>query len=76
MLYIHHTTEWLWFNCDCVVEVVVEYEYEAKEDDELTMNVGDVITNVAKICDGWSEGTLNGKRGMFPDNFVKVWIIT
>ena len=22
--------------------------------------------------DGWCEGTLNGKRGMFPDNFVQI----
>ena len=22
--------------------------------------------------EGWCEGTLNGKRGMFPDNFVKI----
>ena len=24
------------------------------------------------MISGWMEGTLNGKRGMFPDNFVKV----
>ena len=50
----------------------MDFEYDAKEDDELTMNVGDIITNVVRVSDGWSEGTLNGKRGMFPDNFVKV----
>ena len=22
--------------------------------------------------EGWCEGTLNGKRGMFPDNFVQL----
>ena len=54
--------------------MIVEFEYEAKEDDELSMNVGDVITNVVRIMDGWCEGSLNGKRGMFPDNFVKVCI--
>lgn len=53
-------------------EVLVEYEYEAKEPDELTLNVGDIITNVVKVADGWCEGTLNGKKGLFPDNFVKV----
>ncbi|KAK9956691.1 hypothetical protein ABG768_014407 [Culter alburnus] len=55
-----------------MVEVVVEYEYEALHEDELTLRLGDVIKNVRRIDeDGWMEGELNGKRGLFPDNFVK-----
>lgn len=55
------------------VEVVVEYEYDALHDDELTLRLGDIIKNVRYIEeDGWMEGDLNGKRGLFPDNFVKV----
>ena len=54
------------------MDVVVEYEYTAKEEDELSLKLGDIITNVAKLDGGWWEGNLNGKRGMFPDNFVKV----
>ncbi|KAF7662480.1 hypothetical protein LDENG_00235050 [Lucifuga dentata] len=54
------------------MEVVVEYEYEALHDDELSLRLGDIITNVRHIEeDGWMEGDLNGKRGLFPDNFVK-----
>lgn len=54
-------------------EVVVEFEYEALHDDELTLRLGDIIKNVRYIEeDGWMEGDLNGKRGLFPDNFVKV----
>lgn len=54
-------------------EVVVEYEYDALHDDELTLRPGDIIKNVRYIEeDGWMEGDLNGKRGLFPDNFVKV----
>ncbi|XP_029985092.1 CD2-associated protein-like [Sphaeramia orbicularis] len=54
------------------MEVVVEYEYEALQEDELTLRLGDVIKNVRYIEeDGWMEGDLNGKRGLFPDNFVK-----
>lgn len=50
----------------------MEYEYEALHDDELTLRLGDVIKNVRYIEeDGWMEGELNGKRGLFPDNFVK-----
>ncbi|XP_076612788.1 CD2-associated protein [Chaetodon auriga] len=54
------------------MEVVVEFEYDALHDDELTLRLGDIIKNVRYIEeDGWMEGDLNGKRGLFPDNFVK-----
>lgn len=54
-------------------EVVVEYKYDAHHEDELTLQPGDIIKNVRYIEeDGWMEGDLNGKRGLFPDNFVKV----
>lgn len=55
-----------------MVEAVVEFDYVAQESDELNLRKGDVITNVQTQPGGWWEGTLNGKRGMFPDNFVKV----
>ncbi|XP_066493907.1 CD2-associated protein isoform X2 [Tiliqua scincoides] len=55
-----------------MVEYIVEYDYDAVHDDELTIRVGEIIRNVKKLEeDGWLEGDLNGKRGMFPDNFVK-----
>nr|XP_061780401.1 CD2-associated protein-like isoform X3 [Nerophis lumbriciformis] len=54
------------------MEVVVEFEYEALHEDELTLRPGDIIKNVRCIEeDGWMEGDLNGKHGLFPDNFVK-----
>ncbi|XP_060526591.1 SH3 domain-containing kinase-binding protein 1-like [Cylas formicarius] len=55
-----------------MVEVIVEYDYSAKQEDELTLKKGDVIKNVVKKSGGWWEGTLNDKKGMFPDNFVRV----
>ena len=54
------------------VEVVVEHEYSSKEEDELNIKPGDIITNVTIMDGGWWEGDLHGRRGMFPDNFVKV----
>lgn len=54
-----------------MVEVEVEYNYEAQEPDELNIRKGDIIKDVRKKSDGWCEGILNGKRGVFPDNFVK-----
>ncbi|XP_062573779.1 uncharacterized protein LOC134235563 isoform X2 [Saccostrea cucullata] len=55
-----------------MVEVLVEFDYDAEQEDELTIKVGDIIKNVQTSEGGWWEGELNGKKGMFPDNFVKV----
>lgn len=55
-----------------MVEVEVEFDYEAELADELSIKVGDVIKEVKRMDGGWWEGTLSGKRGVFPDNFVKV----
>ncbi|XP_012520097.1 PREDICTED: CD2-associated protein, partial [Propithecus coquereli] len=55
-----------------MVDYIVEYDYDAIHDDELTIRVGEIIRNVKKLQEeGWLEGELNGRRGMFPDNFVK-----
>lgn len=53
-------------------EAVVEFDYDAEQDDELTLRVGDVIKGVITADGGWWEGELNGKKGMFPENFVKL----
>ncbi|ELT97112.1 hypothetical protein CAPTEDRAFT_50638, partial [Capitella teleta] len=53
------------------VECVVEFDYEGQEDDELTIKVGDILTDVVKLPGGWWEGVSKGKKGVFPDNFVK-----
>lgn len=50
----------------------MEYNYEAQEPDELTIRKGDIIKEIKVLSGGWWEGTLRDKRGMFPDNFVKV----
>ncbi|XP_053243085.1 SH3 domain-containing kinase-binding protein 1 isoform X2 [Podarcis raffonei] len=54
-----------------MVEAIVEFDYKAQHDDELTITVGDVITNIRKEDGGWWEGQLKGRRGLFPDNFVR-----
>lgn len=54
------------------MEAIVEYSYVAHEPDELTLKKGDIIKDVKVTAGGWWEGTLRDKRGMFPDNFVKV----
>ncbi|XP_054915382.1 SH3 domain-containing kinase-binding protein 1 isoform X3 [Poeciliopsis prolifica] len=54
-----------------MVEAVVEFDYEAQQDDELTLTVGDIIKNIRRDDGGWWEGELGGRRGFFPDNFVR-----
>jgi len=54
------------------VEAIVEFDYQAQHDDELTIAVGDIISNIRKDEGGWWEGELDGRRGLFPDNFVRV----
>lgn len=49
----------------------MEFDYKAQHDDELTITVGDIITNIKKDDGGWWEGQLKGRRGLFPDNFVR-----
>ena len=67
------------FHCICILIVVkyliavvveVQYDCDAQHSDELTIRVGDIISNCKVYDDGWMEGELNGKRGMFPGNYV------
>lgn len=60
------------FSASPPVEAVVEFDYEAQQDDELSLTVGDIIVNIRRDDGGWWEGELGGRRGLFPDNFVRV----
>ena len=53
-------------------EAVVTFDYNAQRDDELTLRVGQVLTNVCVVEEGLAEGELLGKVGMFPANFVEM----
>ncbi|MEE6468705.1 hypothetical protein FKM82_008355 [Ascaphus truei] len=55
-----------------MVDAIVEFDYKAQHDDELTIAAGDIITKIKKEDGGWWEGELKGRRGLFPDNFVRV----
>ena len=50
----------------------VIFSYKAKQDDELSLEVGEVIENIVYTVAGWCEGELNGKRGMFPVRVVEI----
>jgi len=51
----------------------VLFSYEPEQEDELKLVVGEILTLTNKdVFDGWMEGELHGKRGIFPDNFVEM----
>lgn len=49
------------------------YDYAADGDDEISISAGDVIVLIQDDLDGsgWTEGELNGVRGMFPTSYVR-----
>jgi myosin-1 len=47
------------------------YDYDANEADELTIRAGDLIVLISKDDPGWWTGSLNGKKGLFPSNYVQ-----
>lgn len=61
-----------WAPREYIETVKAIYDYEAENDDELTFDEDTVIYVVAKNADGWWEGVLNGKVGLFPGNYVEV----
>ncbi|XP_068125163.1 SH3 domain-containing protein 21 isoform X1 [Hyperolius riggenbachi] len=55
-----------------LVDMLALVDFQGQLEDELSIKAGDVIKNVKKTAeDGWLEGELNGKRGVFPFSFVK-----
>ncbi|XP_051892552.1 SH3 domain-containing protein 21 isoform X5 [Pristis pectinata] len=55
-----------------MVELVAVSCYDAKVEEELSLQTGDIIKNSTFTDrEGWWEGELNGKRGRFPRIFVE-----
>ncbi|XP_066573498.1 SH3 domain-containing protein 21 isoform X5 [Amia ocellicauda] len=54
------------------MEVLVLIDFTGNGKDELCIQAGDIIKNTRKSSeDGWLEGELSGKTGLFPISFVK-----
>ncbi|KAM4775758.1 dynamin-binding protein isoform 2-T4 [Cyanocitta cristata] len=51
---------------------VALYQFQALESQELDFDVGDRIRIVGILEDGWLEGELRGRRGIFPHRFVRL----
>ena len=48
------------------------YDYQAGDDDEISFDPDDVITNLEFIDEGWWRGTCRGVHGLFPANYVEL----
>uniref|UniRef100_A0A672GI17 SH3 domain containing 19 n=1 Tax=Salarias fasciatus TaxID=181472 RepID=A0A672GI17_SALFA len=50
------------------------YSYTSDCDEELSLQVGDIITNLESVDDEWYLGDLRGKRAMVPKNYVQMLV--
>jgi hypothetical protein len=60
---------------DDVVRATVAFDYEAEDDTNITIAVGDVVVVTDKSDAGWWEGHVEGKAdkvGFFPSSFVEL----
>ncbi|PAV76626.1 hypothetical protein WR25_11836, partial [Diploscapter pachys] len=51
---------------------VAIYDYQKQDNDEISFEPNDIITNIEQIDAGWWRGTCNGQRGLFPANYVEL----
>ena len=49
----------------------VTFDYNAMNEDELTLKIGDIVEFLGDDEEGWYKGQLKGKIGVFPSNFVE-----
>lgn len=51
--------------------VKARFNFQQTNEDELTFTKGDIISVSRQEEGGWWEGTLNGRTGWFPSNYVR-----
>ncbi|KAG7252286.1 hypothetical protein CRUP_029345, partial [Coryphaenoides rupestris] len=49
----------------------VLFDYAPQNQDELELKVGELVDINEEVDRGWWSGSVNGKSGLFPSNFVK-----
>ncbi|EGD82968.1 hypothetical protein PTSG_03604 [Salpingoeca rosetta] len=50
---------------------VSTFDYEAEREDELSFKEGEYITILKKNDDGWFEGVIGDRHGLFPGNYCE-----
>lgn len=51
--------------------VRANYSFQAENKEEMTLTKGDVVSVVQEVDEGWWLGECNGRRGLFPSNYVE-----
>ncbi|XP_056883537.1 SH3 domain-containing protein 19-like isoform X3 [Takifugu flavidus] len=53
-------------------KAVARFDFTAESGDELTLKVGDIITEVESLDEEWIAGVADGKRGIVPKSYISV----
>ncbi|KAG7740567.1 hypothetical protein KL932_002926 [Ogataea haglerorum] len=48
------------------------YDYKPQQPEDVELKAGDKITVIDKLSTSWWKGTVRGKTGMFPANYVRL----
>lgn len=51
--------------------VKARFAFQQTNEDELSFSKGDIVVVTRQEDGGWWEGSLNGKSGWFPSNYVR-----
>ncbi|CAB4422908.1 unnamed protein product [Rhizophagus irregularis] len=56
------------------ITAIVQYSYDASEDNEMSLLEGEIIRDIIQLDEGWWRGTsADGSRsGLFPANYVEI----
>ncbi|TMS35522.1 hypothetical protein L596_002911 [Steinernema carpocapsae] len=54
------------------LKAIALYDYEKQDDDEISFEYNDVITDIEQIDAGWWRGNCKGSYGLFPANYVQL----
>ncbi len=58
-------------NSNSQLVVKARFNFQQTNEDELSFSKGDIINVTRTEEGGWWEGSLNGKTGWFPSNYVR-----